>query len=959
MKKFLFFAVVSLIFCHLLSSQTVTIGTGTTTTCYNPLYSYYGYNYTQQIYTAAEMTAGGATAGDQITQIRFYWAGSGNLTNANTWVVYLGNTAQATFSTTTDWVPLASLTQVYNGVVTLPAVAGWMTITLSTPYTWNGNNIVVAIDENIPSYGTTAYWNYTSTSANYRSMYYYSDVTNPDPASPPAGTRTYNRPNIQFEIVSATPMTYVSSTTTQSNTTTVTPGSTNQQIVGVEIVTSGGLSPLTVGNFSFTTAGTTAPATDIQNARLWYTGGSGTFATTTQVGAVVANPNGAFVINAAQTLGPGTNYFWLTYDIRPGAILGNFADAECSSLVVSVARTPSTTNPGPGRPIANTYLMDNTNVTTCSGTFYDSGGSAGQYLNSESYTKTFTPSTPGTMMRVTFTAFNTESSYDYLYVYNGPTIASPQVAGSPFNGTTLPAVITSTAAGGQLTFRFTSDGIGQRDGWAANLSCFTPGPMTYTSSAVTQNNTSVVCPNTVNNEVIGIQIVTDGTLTPLTATSFRFRTTGTTNVADIANAKVWYTGTSSTFATTTQFGATYASPPTSPTNMVINGSQTLQSGTNYFWLTYDVVAGATIGNDIDALCNQITVAGTNYIPSPTTVAGIRDISNTGCPPPNDDCVNATVLVPPSTITQSNYFADLWGPFADDPTTTQFSCNGSIDNVIFYTLMTGTTGGDVTIYFTNIVCKNGDGIQAALFQTATPCGSGAAWGNALSCQSPWSTADFSILLPGLLPNTLYYFLIDGWAGDECTWQMNVTGNLIVPVELNEFSANCDNGKTFLAWSTASELNNAFFTVERSFNGMTFEPVDIVSGAGTSNEPHYYSLTDDQYSNTVYYQLRQTDFDGKEKVSEVISVTCGAQTEFQLTVSDNTENGFIEIYHDAVANATYNLSIIDARGKIIYLNHYTALENFAKEQINTTSFASGIYVLQISSAFNNHTQKIIIR
>jgi large repetitive protein len=101
----------------LISAQTVTIGTGTTTTCYNPLYSWYGYNYTQQIYTAAEISAGGVSAGDQITQIRFYWAGTGNLTNADTWVVYLGNTAQATFGTTTNWVPLASMTQVYNGSV--------------------------------------------------------------------------------------------------------------------------------------------------------------------------------------------------------------------------------------------------------------------------------------------------------------------------------------------------------------------------------------------------------------------------------------------------------------------------------------------------------------------------------------------------------------------------------------------------------------------------------------------------------------------------------------------------------------------------------------------------------------------------------------------------------------------------------------------------------------------------
>ena len=189
MKKIFSFLVVLLgLFLGTSYSQvTVTVGTGTTTTQYNPVYSYYGYNYTQQIYTSAEITAGGATAGMQINAIRFYWNGTGNLTNTNVWTVYLGNTTQASFANSSNWVALASLTSVYNGNVALPTAAGWMTITLTTPYIWNGDNIVVAIDENVASYGNTAYWCYTSTSSNYRALYYYSDGTNPNPASPPSG----------------------------------------------------------------------------------------------------------------------------------------------------------------------------------------------------------------------------------------------------------------------------------------------------------------------------------------------------------------------------------------------------------------------------------------------------------------------------------------------------------------------------------------------------------------------------------------------------------------------------------------------------------------------------------------------------------------------------------------------------------------------------------------------------
>jgi len=111
-------------------SQVVTIGTGTSTTSSNPVSSLWGYSYTQQLYTQAEMLAGGISVGDQITHIRFYWDGSGNLTNTGSWVVYLGNTTQNVFINDNAWVSAGSITQVYNGAVSLPAVAGWMTITL-------------------------------------------------------------------------------------------------------------------------------------------------------------------------------------------------------------------------------------------------------------------------------------------------------------------------------------------------------------------------------------------------------------------------------------------------------------------------------------------------------------------------------------------------------------------------------------------------------------------------------------------------------------------------------------------------------------------------------------------------------------------------------------------------------------------------------------------------------------
>ncbi|MCL2596893.1 MAG: fibronectin type III domain-containing protein, partial [Paludibacter sp.] len=175
----------------------ITVGTGTITQSYVPVNSNYGYTYSQTIYLASELTAAGGSAND-ISKIAYQWNGAGNLTNGDVWTVYIGQTSKTTFSSTTDWVAIGNLQEVYTGTVSLPATAGWMTIELDNSFTWDGtSNIVVAVDENVPNYGSTASW-YSTTGSN-RTIYYYSDGTNPDPASPPtASGRGTSYPNMKF-----------------------------------------------------------------------------------------------------------------------------------------------------------------------------------------------------------------------------------------------------------------------------------------------------------------------------------------------------------------------------------------------------------------------------------------------------------------------------------------------------------------------------------------------------------------------------------------------------------------------------------------------------------------------------------------------------------------------------------------------------------------------------------------
>ena len=209
------------------SATTYQVGTGTATSTLRPIYSCYGYNYMQQIYTAAELNTAGASGAQVISQIRFFYAtAAATPANYNNWTVYIGNTAQASFASTTNWVAVGSMTQVFSGTVTFPAAGNWMTITLSTPFTWNGtSNLVVAVDENSAGYScTAAFRSYTATTN--RSIGYYSDLTNPLPSAPPTANSAPSTvmPQIQFEMTANTNCT-ASTPGSISGPTTVCPGS--------------------------------------------------------------------------------------------------------------------------------------------------------------------------------------------------------------------------------------------------------------------------------------------------------------------------------------------------------------------------------------------------------------------------------------------------------------------------------------------------------------------------------------------------------------------------------------------------------------------------------------------------------------------------------------------------------------------------------------------------------------
>lgn len=157
--------------------------------------------------------------------------------------------------------------------------------------------------------------------------------------------------------------------------------------------------------------------------------------------------------------------------------------------------------------------------------------------------------------------------------------------------------ISLTGTAGRSTIKLAFEGCGAYgdDIHIDDVVVKPPPPMEFISTSTIQVT------GTVGRSVIGLpvviaNVVTDGVSSPLSATSFTFNTNGTTNPADILNARVYYTGSNLSLSTNNQFGSVIASPNGT---LTFTGTQALGGGNNYFWLVVDVSPIAGLNNLID------------------------------------------------------------------------------------------------------------------------------------------------------------------------------------------------------------------------------------------------------------------------------------------------------------------------------------------------------------------------
>ena len=167
---------------------------------------------------------------------------------------------------------------------------------------------------------------------------------------------------------------------------------------------------------------------------------------------------------------------------------------------------------------------------------------------------------------------------------------------------------------------------------------------------------------------------------------------------------------------------------------------------------------------------------------------------------------------------------------------------------------------------------------------------------------------------------------------------------LPIELLSFTATKNQAKVDLNWTTGSETNNDFFTVERSKDGQTFESIATVDGAGNSTSVLSYFIKDERpWSGVSYYRLKQTDFDGTSVYSSIVSVEFSS--EFEVAIYPNPANAAYGFVIDLLDNSfeANDVIIFDLAGKKVYDRKMKS----SKEKIENL-LAPGMYLIKIMNS-----------
>jgi hypothetical protein len=204
--------------------------------------------------------------------------------------------------------------------------------------------------------------------------------------------------------------------------------------------------------------------------------------------------------------------------------------------------------------------------------------------------------------------------------------------------------------------------------------------------------------------------------------------------------------------------------------------------------------------------------------------------------------------------------------------------------------------------------------------------------------------------------------------NCATSITATGPIFgfpvvcapLPVELLSFNVRlAETNTVHIDWTTASENNNSYFTVERSTDALQWMEVKRVTGAGFSNEITTYTITDEvSQSGLYYYRLKQTDFDGKEEYFDLRSIeVTHVSGNPQVKVYPNPASEFLAITLSGTQQDELTIEMINLSGRVVYTK--LVKETDSREQrVDLTGFENGVFIVRVHGNNLNESAKIVV-
>ena len=185
--------------------------------------------------------------------------------------------------------------------------------------------------------------------------------------------------------------------------------------------------------------------------------------------------------------------------------------------------------------------------------------------------------------------------------------------------------------------------------------------------------------------------------------------------------------------------------------------------------------------------------------------------------------------------------------------------------------------------------------------------------------------------------------------------------IFPVEWLDFIAYPERGDIVLEWSTAQEINNDFFSVERSVDGVIFSSIAKVEGAGTTNEIQHYKYKDNEglsfNTSTLYYRIRQIDLNGQFDYSNVVEVTLDETPLIDIDAYPSPFESEVNINVYLPEPSVANVRVLNMNGRELWKKQITGVNGNNILTYNGADLSPGIYMIEVTTDFEKDFIRLV--